>query len=114
MMLMKLKYVALTLIAGMACGTIGARAEDAKANFEKTCAACHSKDGTGSSAAGKKLGVKDWTDAKVQGEMKDEDMAKAIKEGLKDGSKTKMKAFGDKLTDDDIKALVAYIRAFKK
>ena len=53
----------------------------------------------------RKLGVKDYTDAKVQAEMKDPEMAKAIKEGVKekDTDKTKMKAFSD-LSDDEIKA----------
>jgi cytochrome c1 len=40
-------------------------------------------------------------------------MTKAIKEGVKEEDKTKMKAFTD-LTDDEVKALVAYVRAFKK
>ena len=33
---------------------------------------------------GEKLGIKDYTDAKVQDAMKDEDMIKAIKEGVKE------------------------------
>ena len=41
-------------------------------------------------------------------------MTKAIKEGVKDGEKTKMKGFGDTLSDDEIKALVKYVRDFKK
>jgi hypothetical protein len=47
--------------------------------------------------------------------MKDEEMAKAIKEGVKEKEteKIKMKAFSD-LSDAEVKALVAYIRAFKK
>ena len=95
-------------------GSMMATADDAKAVYEKSCAACHGKDGKGDTPAGKKMGVKDYTDAKAQAEMKDEDMIKAIKEGIKDGDKTKMKAFGDKLTDDEIKMLVAYVRSFKK
>ena len=34
--------------------------------------------------------------------------------GVKQGGKTTMKAFGGKLTDDEIKALVAYVRTLKK
>jgi mono/diheme cytochrome c family protein len=41
-------------------------------------------------------------------------MTKAIKEGVKDGEKTKMKAYGETLSDDEIKALVKYVRDFKK
>ena|ERR1700759_3773350 len=89
-------------------------ADDAKAIYEKDCAKCHGPDGKGDTKMGKKAGVKDYTDAKVQEGMKDDQMAKAIKEGVKDGDTTKMKAFGDALSDDEIKALVAYVRTFKK
>ena len=94
-------------------GAVSLRAADAKATYDKDCAKCHGKDGKGDTMMGKKLGVKDYTDAKVQDELKDADMTKAIKEGKKDDDKTKMKAFSD-LSDDEVKALVAYIRAFKK
>ena len=53
------------------------------------------------------------TDAKFQTELKDEEAFKAIKEGVKADDKTKMKAFSD-LTDDEVKALVAHVRSFKK
>jgi mono/diheme cytochrome c family protein len=33
---------------------------------------------------------------------------------VKENGKTTMKAFGDKLSDDEIKALVAYVRTLKK
>ena len=86
---------------------------DAKDTWEKQCAKCHGADGKGDTKMGKKLEVKDYTDAKVQAAMKDDDMAKIIKEGKKEGDKTKMKAFAD-LSDGDIKALVAHVRSFKK
>ena len=42
-------------------------------------------------------------------------MFKQIKEGLKDkNGKEKMKAFADKLSDEEIKALVAFVRGLKK
>ena len=62
---------------------------------------------------GKKLDIKDFTDAKVQATLKDEDMLKAIKDGVKDGEKIRMKA-AEGLSDEEMKALVAYVRAFKK
>jgi cytochrome c553 len=96
-------------------GAISARAADAKETYEKECAKCHGADGKGKTKMGEKVGVKDYTDAKVQADMKDAEMAKAIKEGVKekDSDKIKMKAFSD-LSDDEVKALVAYVRAFKK
>jgi mono/diheme cytochrome c family protein len=63
---------------------------------------------------GKKVGVKDYTDAKVQAEMKDDAMFKAIKGGLKEGDKTQMKPYNDVFSDEEIKALVAYVRTLKK
>jgi len=45
--------------------------------------------------------------------LKDDAATKALKEGLKDADgKTLMKPF-DTLTDDEIKALVAYVRGLK-
>jgi cytochrome c1 len=57
--------------------------------------------------------VKDYTDAKVQAEMKDDQAIKTIKQGLKDDKgKERMKAY-DQLTDEEAKSLVAYMREFK-
>jgi cytochrome c553 len=90
-----------------------ASAADAKGNWEQSCAKCHGADGKGQTKMGQKLGIKDYTAAKVQAELKDDAAFKAIKEGLKDKEdKTLMKA-AEALTDDEIKALVAYVRAFK-
>lgn len=62
---------------------------------------------------GEKVGVKDFTDAKYQATFTDDQAIKAIKEGVKDGDKVKMKPL-ENATDDEAKALVAKIRAFKK
>jgi mono/diheme cytochrome c family protein len=101
-------------VALLIAGAVSVRAADAKDNWDKNCKKCHGEDGVGKTKMGEKLGVKDYTDAKVQAGMKDEEMTKAIKEGVKDGETTKMKAFGDVLSDDEIKALVKYVRDFKK
>jgi mono/diheme cytochrome c family protein len=104
--------IALALFVG---GTLSVRAADAKDNWAKHCAKCHGEDGKGKTKMGEKLGAKDYTDAAVQGKMKDEEMFKATKEGVKskDG-KTQMKAFAEDLSDDEIKALVKHVRSFKK
>ncbi len=108
------KIIVLSLGLLMA-GAVSTRAADAKELWTKDCAKCHGEDGKGKTKMGEKLGVKDYSDAKVQDKMKDEEMAKAIKEGVKDkeSDKVKMKAFAD-LSDDEVKGLVAYIRKLKK
>lgn len=91
-----------------------ASAADAKENWEKLCAKCHGADGKGQTKMGQKLGIRDYTDAKVQEELKDDVAFKSLKEGLKDKEgKTLMKPV-EGLSDDEIKALVAYVRTFKK
>jgi len=93
---------------------VSALAGDAKATYESDCAKCHGSDGKGQTKMGQKLGIKDYTDPKVQEAMKDDAAFKAIKEGLKsDDGKTLMKP-AEGLSDDDIKGLVAYMRTFKK
>jgi mono/diheme cytochrome c family protein len=101
-------------VALLIVGAVSVRAADAKENWEKSCTKCHGPDGKGKTKMGEKLAIKDYTDAKVQEALKDDAMTKAIKEGVKDGEKTKMKGFGDVLSDDEIKALVKYVRDFKK
>ena len=107
------KLLALS-IAVLTVAALSAQAEDAKALYEKDCAKCHGADGKGQTKMGQNLGAKDYTDAKVQAEMKDDVAIKAVKEGLKDKEdKTLMKPAED-LSDDDIKGLVNYMRSFKK
>jgi cytochrome c553 len=107
------KLILITATFGFAAA-LSAFAADGKANWDTLCAKCHGEDGKGQTKMGQKLGVKDFTDAKVQADLKDDAAAKAVKEGVKDADgKTKMKAF-DTLSDDDVKALVQYVRAFKK
>jgi cytochrome c553 len=106
------KFGALLLLAGLAVVTSRA---DLAENWTKNCASCHGKDGKGQTKAGKMADVKDMTDAQWQASFKDEDAFKQIKEGLKDkNGKDRMKPFADKLKDDEIKELVAHVRAFKK
>lgn len=107
----KLLTLSLAIIAASA---LSAAAADAKGNYDKSCAKCHGKEGKGDTKMGQKLGIKDYTDAKVQAEMKDEAATKAIKEGLKDKEGKVLMKPAEDLSADDIKALVAYMRAFKK
>src|SRR5690242_16606218 len=103
-----MKKILVLSIAVLAVTAWSVRAEDAKALYENDCAKCHGSDGKGDTKMGKKLGAKDYTDAKVQDALKDDAAAKAIKEGLKDADgKTLMKPV-EGLSDSDVKGLVAY------
>ena len=103
-------------IAAILClstSATAAWAADAKELWEKNCTKCHGTDGKGQTKMGQKLGIKDYTDAKVQAELKDADLTKAIADGVFDGGKEKMKAFKGELSAPEITDLVAYIRKFK-
>ena len=76
-------------------------AAPASENWENLCTKCHGADGKGQTKVGKKLSLKDYTDAKVQAELKDDE-----------AGKEKMKAYSD-LTPAEVQDLVAHIRKFK-
>jgi cytochrome c6 len=109
---MKITFLLATVMLGASASAFAA---DPPENWTKNCAACHGKDGTGQTKAGKKVGVKDLTDATYQKTFTDAQALGDVKNGLKDkDGKEQMKPFADKLGDDDIKALVAYIRTLQK
>jgi mono/diheme cytochrome c family protein len=106
---------AITIAIGLMAVTASAGlAADVKENWDKHCLKCHGADGKGNTKMGKQSGVKDYTDPKVQEELKDESAVRIIKEGIVEKGKKKMDPYGDKLNDEEIKALIGYIRAFKK
>jgi cytochrome c1 len=102
------------LIVVLVAPTLVASAGDAKALYEKDCAKCHGTDGKGETKMGKKLGAKDYTDPKVQAALTDEAGFKATKEGLKDKEGKVLMKPAEGTSDEDVKALVAYMRTFKK
>lgn len=86
--------------------SLPARADDASAAIYKAkCASCHAADGTGNTTVGKKLKVRDLCMPEVQ-KMTDVELTKVIADG-----KEKMPGYSKKLSADQIKALVAMIRA---
>ena len=107
------KLTLLAIPAALALAfTTSAFAADGKAVYSDNCAKCHGDDGKGATKMGTKLGCKDYSDAAVQSAVSDDQAIKSVKEGLKKDDKTLMKP--SELSDDDIKASVAYLRTLKK
>jgi len=104
-----LSSIALTTLASFSY------AATASENWENSCASCHGADGKAQTKQGKKLKLRDYSDAKVQAELKDEDMLKAIIEGVKDkdSGKERMKSFKDEIPEAEAKDLVAFVRKLK-
>jgi len=81
---------------------------DYKKIFKNECQKCHERDGKGTKR-GKKLGVPDFTDAKWQASVTDEQLIKIITNGKK-----KMPAQKNNLSPEEIKEMVRYVRMFDK
>ena len=109
-----MKNLTSILAAALALSLAGVQAADVKELYEKNCTKCHGADGKADTKMGKKTGTKDLTDPKVQAAFTDAQAFKTIKEGKKDNEdKVQMKPL-EGASDEDIKALVAYSRSFKK
>ena len=102
------KILSMLVVLGfiMAARPALALADDAEALYKSKCQVCHGPDGKGS-AAGQKIGVKDFHSPEVA-KQSDEELFNATKQG-----KGKMPSYDKKLTDDQIKQLVKYIRSLK-
>ncbi|HEY1210208.1 MAG TPA: cytochrome c [Terracidiphilus sp.] len=83
-------------------------AQGSTADLYKTkCQMCHGADGKGNTPMGPKLGVRDFHSPVVAKES-DQMLFDITKNG-----KNKMPPYNGKLTDDQIKDLVKYIRSLK-
>jgi mono/diheme cytochrome c family protein len=103
-------WSAVPLLAALVLAiTAPALAQDAGALFKSKCTVCHAPDGSGSSATGKQLGVTDLRADEVQ---KQTDAQ--LSDSITNGKGTKMPAYKGKITDDQIKGLVSYIRSLAK
>ena len=109
----------LSIVLGCFCVAYSARSitrsgnlsttDDAGALFSSECATCHGKDGKAKTFKAKLNHARNLTDATWQAEVTDERLYNSIHNG-----KGKMPAFGKKLSDPQINALVAYVRTLKQ
>jgi mono/diheme cytochrome c family protein len=76
--------------------------------YKSKCALCHAADGSGNTAMGKKLAVRDLRSAAVQGQS-DAQLSSIIAKG-----KGKMPGYEKSLSADQVRELVGFIRRLKR
>ena len=101
-----MKLITSAIVAIVFASSGAAFGADGAALWAQNCASCHGKDGSGNTTMGKKLAVKDYS--------KDQGFSDAEATNVITNGKGKMKAYKGKLSDADVKALVAYVRTLKK
>ena len=89
-------------------GSTAAFAQSAADTYKSKCQMCHAADGSGDTPAGKSMKVLPFSRPEVV-KMSDDDLIAVVKNG-----KAKMPAYAGKLTDAQIKDVVAYIRSLQK
>lgn len=104
-----MKGTALGLILLLAMSAT-ATAADGAALFKQHCALCHGKEGKADTPAAKKFGAKDLSVSQTE----DAEIARQIREGRRDDKgKQLMPAFGEKLSAEDVTALVDKVKSFR-
>ncbi len=84
-----------------------AAADDAgKTTFEGNCSICHGEDGSGDTPIGMSLEIPDLRSDAVQ-KLSDDELIAIVTNG-----KDPMPSFKGKLTADEIKGVIAYVRTF--
>lgn len=84
-----------------------------RSNYEARCASCHGASGKGDGWRTwlSRLQLRDFTDSAFMQTLSDEYLFQIIKQGGASIGKPGMPSWGQKLTDLEIKDLVAYIRS---
>ena len=104
-------------VAASAFLATSALAQDKKTErvFKSKCASCHGMDGKAQTEKGKQMKIADMTSADFKAR-KDEDLKKAILEGVKkeaDGVKKEMDPFKDELKPEQVDGLVQFVKGLK-
>jgi len=100
------------VVTGLVLGWVVPVAEaegDAVATLYKSkCEVCHGKDGRGQTAQGMRLGAHDFHAPEVV-RVSDDVLVDVVRKG----KNRTMPAYAQKLTDDQIRGLIKYVRALK-
>ena len=86
-----------------------ATAADAATIYNRQCVSCHGRDGRGRTRRGRQTHARDMTDGSWQDDVSDERLFNSISNG-----RHKMPAFRKKISENDIDALVAYVRRMRR
>ena len=110
------KWISLLLVIGSLCAALSPtvsrgiqRVSDGDALFIKNCASCHGKDGRAKTFKARVNHARNLADPKWQAAITDEHLYESILRG-----KDKMPAFERKLSDNEVAALVTYVRMLKR
>jgi cytochrome c6 len=104
-----LKYIARIIVVGLLTASTMGFAQNSGADIYKSkCQMCHAADGSGNTPAGKSTKARPFDSPEVL-KLSDDDLIKVTKSG-----QGKMPAYASKLTDDQIKAVVAHIHTLQK
>ncbi len=111
-----MKLVTTVLLASVSLALVStAGAATAKENWDLHCAKCHAADGSGTTKVGQRLKLKDYTKADNQAAFTDAQALDAIKDGVKDAAgKFTMNPYSEKLSAEEMQALVPFVRSLKK
>lgn len=98
----------LSVTAVLWMGTIASAQGPGSATYQSKCQMCHAADGSGNSPAGKAMKTPSLLAPEVV-KQSDAELTAITK-----GGKGKMPAYTGKLTDAEIKDVVAYVRTLQK
>ena len=101
-------FVVLVTALVLIAAPVAFAAADGAAIYKTKCASCHGADGSGQTPMGKSMKLRDLRSPEVQ-KQTDQELYKVTADG-----KGKMPAYKGKLTEAEINALVAHMRAMAK
>ena len=104
-----LKYIArICVVSLLAVSTMGFAQNSGADIYKSKCQMCHGADGSGNTPAGKSSKARPFDSPEVL-KLSDDDLIKVTKSG-----RGKMPAYAGKLTDDQIKDVIAHIHTLQK